>query len=380
MGVRVAVLVALIAVVAAVFPNPALDAQCQDWVAGNLKDLIMSTQVASGSHIKTCQQFCMVSGSRFRADASTCRHLCDASGSYPKFLKSFTLKGASANPVDVCAAMLKKSGNDEDDTVVSMIQVAQTTPVVQRSMGVRGDMTVQGTLSAALLTSPIGDVKVSGDLNVMNQVQAASARSAYLKSDGGVSVTGSIVSMNDQLIIKGRISADSVTANTLHSSFLELDGVRQWSLFSLEDFEETDIVGWSQSGFSECAGRKILGGHCVGDAAGNLLTKTYTSLPPHTQVRINAQYLFIDSWDGESGYLKVGDNIVWSEAYNHAHGEKGHGLNVCGNETPERRFNRPVDVVIPHTADSLTITFGATTDEHPCDESYGIDSVMVFTR
>jgi len=244
---------------------------------------------------------------------------------------------------------------------VSLIQVQQD-EVAERKLGVRGDMTIQGTLVTSILTSPIGDVKVSGEMDVANSIEANTARGAFLKAGSGVSIRSGIVSKKDQLLVKGRIDADSVTADALHSSFLEIDGVRQWSLFSIEDFEEeVEISGWSDTTTTECAGRKLLGGHCVGEGRKEV-TKTFTNLPEHTQIRVNAQYMFIDSWDGESGFLKVEDNLVWTESYNHKSGEESHGINICGNETPEKKFNRPVDVTIPHTGSSLTLTFGATTD------------------
>eukprot|EP00299_Pterocystis_sp_00344_P004586 c15848_g1_i1.p1 GENE.c15848_g1_i1~~c15848_g1_i1.p1 ORF type:complete len:386 (-),score=89.84 c15848_g1_i1:33-1190(-) len=354
--------------------DPALDAQCQDWVISNLKDMIILNQVAAKSHISTCTQYCMVAGSGFRADTTTCRHLCELSGGYNKFSHALSIKGGLASPDDICAAMFAPAIEEQ---AVSMLEVAQTQ---ERKLGVRGDMTVQGTLSTSVLTSPIGDVKVSGELNVLNAIEAASARAAFLKSTSGVSIKQGIISKKDQLIVKGKIDADSVTASgDLKASFLEIDGVRQWSLSSLEDFEETGTDGWSHGEMTECAGRRILGGHCVEKAIPDL-SKTFENLPPHTQVRITAKYYFIDSWDGESGYLRADGNTIWLDTYNHSSGELTHGINLCGNSTPERKFGTPIDVTMPHTGSSLTLTFGATTDEHSCDESFGIDSVMIFTR
>merc|ERR1711998_318608 len=100
----------------------------------------------------------------------------------------------------------------------------------------------------------------------------------------------------------------------------------------------------------------------------------------HTQLRITAKYMFIDSWDGESAYMKVNDSPVWADTYNHAQVEAKSGINVCGNGTPEGRFMRNIDVTVPHNGPTFDLKFGATTDEHSCDESFGVDSVMVFVR
>jgi len=255
-----------------------------------------------------------------------------------------------------------------------------STQTSSRSLGLRGDLTVQGTIVASVITSPIGDVKVSGEMDVMNQIQASSTRTSTLISNGGSSIKVAIFSKKDQLLIKGKIDADSLSTTSLHTSFLEIDSVRQWALHSLEDFEEIgDVDGWSHSNITQCGAHRILGGHCVENGKGEV-SKTFTNLPPHSQIRVNAKYMFIDSWDGETGFMKLDNNIVWSENYNHAEGNSTHGINICGNETPERKFGRSVDVTVPHTQNDVTIVFGATTDEHPCDESFGIDSVMVFVR
>jgi len=347
----------------------------------NQKDLIILNQVAAHSHISTCQQYCMVAGSGLRADTTSCRVLCEASGSFQKFSGALSLDGGLASPDDICAKMFIKD-DDEDVVAVSLIQTGiQTRQTSQKNLGVRGDMTVQGTLATSLLTSPIGDVKVTGELNVMNEISATSAQAAFINVRDVLSLKSGFKPKKGQLLVKGKIDAESVVAGSFSAAFLEIEGVRQWSLVSLEDFEEVSIDGWSHGEVTECGGHKLLGGHCVQQSGGKTeISKTFSDLPLHTHVRVNSKYMFIDSWDGESGYLKLDGNVVWTEAYNHNDGEQHKGFNICGNETPERKFGRQIDVTIPHTGNSIELTFGATTDEHPCDESFGVDSVMVFVR
>lgn len=344
--------------------------QCIEWM--NQEDFSVLNQVAGQSHVSSCAQYCMIAGNGFRSDTTVCKLLCDTAGGFEKFAAVFTTKNET--PEDMCKRIVKARPVD----TVSLLEVGQTG--AERKVGIRGDLTIQGTLDTSVLTSPIGDVKVSGELHVKNSIEASSASGAFLKAGSTVSVKQGIVSKKDQLLVKGKIDADSVTSGgEVHYSFLEIDGVRQWSLHSLEDFDEVGVDGWSHGEVTECAGRKILGGHCVEKATPEL-TKTWESLPPHSQVRVVAKYLFIDSWDGESGYLKVDGNTMWVDSYNHATGDSAHGINLCGNETPERKLFVPIDVTLSHSGPSLTLSFGATTDEHSCDESFGIDSVMVFTR
>merc|ERR1711998_330319 len=240
---------------------------------------------------------------------------------------------------------------------VAFVEVEATTGMTtrgaSRSLGVRGDFTVQGTLKTSTLTSPIGDVSVSGTMNVISSIECASVKSAYMKVEEVTSITNGITSKEDQLLVLGEIDADSVTAGGFSTSFLEIDNVRQWSLVSVEDFEEdTEIAGWDHKETTEYAGQKFLGGPCTkgGDSE---LSKTY---------------------------MKVNDSPVWADTYNHAQVEAKSGINVCGNGTPEGRFMRNIDVTVPHNGPTFDLKFGATTDEHSCDESFGVDSVMVFVR
>jgi len=347
-------------------------------VLSNQKDMIILNQVASHSHITSCSQYCMVAGNGFRADTTTCKLLCDTAGGYEKFSHALNLESGFAAPEDVCKSLFGNAESESSTVAVSLLEVGQVS--TNKMIGIRGDVTIQGTLATNVLTSPIGDVKISGELHVKNSIEANDATAAFIKADAGVSIKQGITSKKDQLLIKGKIDADSVTASgDLSYSFLEIDGVRQWALRSLEDFEEAGVDGWSHAELTECAGHKILGGHCVEKDTPEL-SKTFDELGPHTQLRIVAKYLFIDSWDGESGYFKVDGKTMWVEAYNHAVGDPKHGINMCGNETPERKFSSSIDVTIPHTGNSVTLAFGATTDEHSCDESFGIDSVMIFTR
>jgi len=342
---------------------------------------MMLNQVASQSHIGTCQQYCMVASAGFRSDTTLCRNLCDRAGGFENFYNALNMESGSASPADMCLKMLQQKhlDDDEDSTIVMLETSSRQDTVAERKIGMRGDLTVQGKLTASMITSPIGDVKVSGELNVMNGIESASARGAFLKVDSSVSIKKGIKSKKDQLLIKGRIDADSVTMDGLEASFLEINSVPQWGLVGgIEDFEEDTADGWSNGEVTECAGQKILGGHCT-EQQMPTLTKTFTGLPAHSKLRVSANFFFIDSWDGETGFLNIDGNPMWVESYDHKMGAAT-GINVCGNATPEKNLMSHIDVTIPHTGSEVTLSFGATLDEHTCDESFGIDSIMLFTR
>jgi len=121
----------------------------------------------------------------------------------------------------------------------------------------------------------------------------------------------------------------------------------------------------------------MLGGY--GKFAGGEVHKTFHKLTaPHKELRLKANFHFIDSWEGETGYAKLNNQFVWADTYDHTTAKTG--INICGAVAAEGKFATPIDVVIPHNTSILTVTFGATLDQSPYDESWGVDDVMIMLR
>lgn len=159
---------------------------------------------------------------------------------------------------------------------------------------------------------------------------------------------------------------------------LSLDGVRQWNLHSSEDFSKPK--GWSDNSNSECNGIVMLGGYC--QFSNIEVSKTFSDLPSHSQVKIISSFHFIDAWIGEAAYLKVsleGEfQYVWTESYKA--GQASSGINVCGAHHAEGKFVTGIEVIIPHSDDQLRVIFGAMLDEDPCDESWGVSGFQIYLR
>eukprot|EP00747_Dinoflagellata_sp_TGD_P162350 gnl/TRDRNA2_/TRDRNA2_179840_c0_seq1.p1 gnl/TRDRNA2_/TRDRNA2_179840_c0~~gnl/TRDRNA2_/TRDRNA2_179840_c0_seq1.p1 ORF type:complete len:283 (+),score=47.51 gnl/TRDRNA2_/TRDRNA2_179840_c0_seq1:117-965(+) len=180
------------------------------------------------------------------------------------------------------------------------------------------------------------------------------------------------------------LNSPTVTASALDvSGGLAVRGVRQWALIHSENFATT-AAGWSRPQVSKCAGVQMLGGFCnFGQGETN---KTFVGLPLHTQLRIMARFHFIDNWIGESGFMKlnIGQDsfpvTVWSEM--HKQEEAKNGISLCGQSTiSEGKFAVSIDVTVPHTQDSIAISFGSTTDNSdPCDASWGVSGLEIYGR
>lgn len=218
---------------------------------------------------------------------------------------------------------------------------------------------------------------MNGSITVTHAV-----RTEFLKADGAkasVVETSTLSSPNNNLIVTGTLALSNagmatsfLEADTIQTNNLIQHGQKQWSMVAHEDFEQTP-QGWSFLETSSVGGNKFLGGHCK--TAGTTVTKKFSNLPEHTSLRVSARYHFIDSWEGESSFLKVDDKYAWMDSNDVRNAPQG--INIAGNESPERKFGTPVDVIVPHTASSVLLAFGSNLDQDACDESFGIDDVSV---
>ena len=163
---------------------------------------------------------------------------------------------------------------------------------------------------------------------------------------------------------------------------LKIRGIKQWKLFIEEDFSEDAAKGWTKNVITECGGIRMLGGYC--QFGGGEMKKLFGNLPAHDQIRIQATYHFIDAWDNEAGYMRVDNGrdramqYSWIERYSAFVGSNG--INVCGGRWPEGKLSSPIDVTIPHKHLNVTIGFGSTIEQDPCDESFGVSGVRIYVR
>lgn len=174
-----------------------------------------------------------------------------------------------------------------------------------------------------------------------------------------------------------------LSAGAIDVASLSIGGVPQWSLVVADNFAKS-AEGWSHTSTSSCGGVTMLGGYC--NFAQGDVTRTVSGLPPHSQLKIQATYHFIDRWVGETAFMKLnlgsgGEMVpVWTEG--HAQDHEKAGLNVCGAESVhEGKFAVSVEVTVPHSSPDVNVAFGSTMDaQDPCDESWGISTFQVSVR
>jgi len=187
-----------------------------------------------------------------------------------------------------------------------------------------------------------------------------------------------ISSKNDMMIFLNYVVANK---GLEYNGNFKIRSVLQWKLVYEEELNKTPI-GWSKNVVTECGGVKMLGGYC--QFGSGEVVKNFENLPVHSQLRIEANYHFIDAWHGEVGFMRINngkDNemqYAWIESYSAFGGDRG--INVCGGKWPEGKFSVPINITIPHKANTIKIGFGATTEQDACDQSFGISGIRIYVK
>ena len=82
---------------------------------------------------------------------------------------------------------------------------------------------------------------------------------------------------------------------------IEIDGKRQFSLAYRMDYKDFDpkII-------YDCGVHKMIGGYKLTSI--DVMTKSF-KLPKHNMVKIEGHYHFLDNWKGETGFVKVNQDL-----------------------------------------------------------------------
>jgi hypothetical protein len=112
------------------------------------------------------------------------------------------------------------------------------------------------------------------------------------------------------------------------------------------------------------------------------VSKTFNGLPAHTEMKIEAIYYAIDSWDSESGYLYVDQNLIWLKqrtTYNSCTGwaEYTIGPAPWGNIRCKEAINTSS---FDHSSSSVTISFDSNVNQAESDESWGFDNLRIYVK
>ncbi|CAG9322421.1 unnamed protein product [Blepharisma stoltei] len=236
-----------------------------------------------------------------------------------------------------------------------------------------------------LIPFALAGTTINGDFDVHGIVSCSSIQSESLETDGDISISSSLKAneLHSTYMTAEKIYVDTITSGTgsitiegdllfstqSSSSFLETS----WSLKEHNTFQNSH-EGWSHLDRHSCDGiNHFLGGKC--ELAEQELGKTF-NISRHNLLRVTATLHMLGPWNGESAYMKIDGNIVWSQSGLSHHS----GLKICGQEFPDTRYGIHIDVTVPHISESAEVKFGSTLKSEPCLASFAVDDVMIYSR
>lgn len=153
-----------------------------------------------------------------------------------------------------------------------------------------------------------------------------------------------------------------------------------WTLLFDDDFTAAADSGWSLRTTYACGSwGTILGGYGI-IAGGTLSIDVSTYAIPHTEAWAEVDYIALDSWDGETGYVSVDGTRVWSAGINN---HSSAYAEICGwNRGYYGSYDSKtvVSATTAHSDSAISFVGGSTLDQGPTDESFGLDNVFLWIR
>lgn len=235
-----------------------------------------------------------------------------------------------------------------------MIISLALTFVLSRSMSIQTNLTVSGSMSCNSINTD--SFYSNGTVHISKSIYAPDVTSNTM--------TVSELTVSSIYPTQSTITIDAnviITPPSAAQSFIELD----WSLYSHEDFQSS-IKGWNTQARSTCNSKDffLLG------FPGQEIGKNY-SLPLHSLVRVTASVHMIDTWTGESLYMKINQDIVWTEV-----GYSGN-TNICGNTSNDAAYALPIDIIYKSKSNHITVTFGSSLK---ANSTFGVDDVIIYLK
>lgn len=236
-------------------------------------------------------------------------------------------------------------------------------------------MVVKNLKIAGPQNQPAEIVLRSGDNKVVMGVKPDGSFAIGSEEHPYLSVQDNMMFAHTKVLAAGGLSS---------ADNMAVGNVLQWALVHTEDFAD-GAQGWGEQcvltcassthksdadclagSITPCGGTRMLGGYEM--FSKGQVSKRYTNLRTHSEVRVTANFHFIDDWEGETAYMMTGSfsknmncssvQYAWTHAYDAR--EVSSAVSVCGGKTGEGRFAVPIDITIPHSEDTLDLIFGTT--------------------
>ena len=301
-----------------------------------------------------------------------------------------------------------------------LVTLAGAKPIqIARDLTVKNEVQIGGAVRANELQ--VNGTLTGASIEVSATLEATTIRSDTVYTDVLSAKSGDTILVEGNLELIGTSAKRTAVAagggrdEGAPVSFLAtsvvIDGVKQWSLASSENFDDQNIGQWINTDnalkTTACGHPDdfFLGGACA--LSTGVVSKTFQHLPDHSEVRIKATMNFIDQWRGEQAWCKINDNYVWLDTVGHPSAaakmistpslaaarvtrdteekeeKTSHVMSVCGSDKySDISLGTLVDVTKRHEGETLKIEFGTSLEGvvDSCTQSWGVDDVQIYIR
>ena len=266
--------------------------------------------------------------------------------------------------------------------IYAQIGIGTTTPIAKFHIKGLGhtptnvfqvDNDIVNPLDSVFVVSPKGYVGI-GVPNPLEKLHV----NGNIRFDGALMPNGNPGTSGQVLVSKG-------TANSPQWE-------SRWYLWKVEDWANGDTNGWSGAGgIFNCGGQTLLGGYnnCGHNCT---VSKTFSNLPPHSEVMVEVYWWSIDSWEQRPSLLGNIDSLILEidgtnvgYSYPIATGNNNNrssmsNVSVCGN--PNALDFGPHLIVgrIQHNNSTMTIKLRCGVSAPPDNESCAFQLIKIWLK
>jgi len=155
-----------------------------------------------------------------------------------------------------------------------------------------------------------------------------------------------------------------------------------WTRVFFDDLDPGVLGVWDPLATSECGDNgQILGPYGQGDV---LTLITDAQQVPHTELRVDATFLIMDSWDAfdnDQIIIRLSSEMIFNQVCDYQSSFAcNQDVDLCNNiEYPDGLL--PISTVpVDHDDDAIALEFTSTLNEWIQQESWGLDRAAVLIR
>jgi hypothetical protein len=189
--------------------------------------------------------------------------------------------------------------------------------------------------------------------------------------------------------VKANVNYLNAKGGVYHASSLPSKkkqiSVKNWELAYFEPFEGGRSKYWEGKGVMRKCGTVndfSMFHDCSADTTA--LRKVIGNLGEHSKMKVQLNFHFLDQWEGEQAYVKVGNRVIWARSYKwceniFAKTCMAKGIDVCGNSYPDL-VGQLVSFTLEHSDPQIVLEIGSSLQTGSCKANWGFDNLMIFTK